>query len=154
MSELVQPMVCAVCGQVLDQWQGQWIHARETVGKSDHVAVPVQYGAVPLVTRCDFCYAVVDLDKRWTLPVHDFVMPMINTGSSGNWAACESCADLIGKGDWDAVIIRHLESPETSTPNDPIYHKFLGDLYRMVRENAFGSIRPWRAGDEVTTHHE
>lgn len=149
MAEMIQPKVCAVCGQVLDRNAvGAWMHARELANKSDHIAVPVDYETVPVVTRCDFCYRVVELRDLWTQPAKDFVVPLINHTSAGGWACCPTCAGLALAHDWDGMIERHLNSPESETPDSPLYRKFIKRLYETLEENITEPARLWRAGDE------
>lgn len=146
---MIHPKVCAVCGQVLDRYQGGWIHTAELVqAPNSHVAVPVEYGAVPLVTRCDFCHRTVELFQRWCVPATDFEVPLIKTVSIGGWACDKVCADLVAARDWNGLIDRHYASPETQTVDAPIYREWLEKLYAKLEEH-MEEPRPFRAGDEL-----
>jgi hypothetical protein len=65
---------------------------------------------------CDFCNST---SPRWAYPASDFPIaiavpadgsePRV-AGSSGPWAACDACAVLIEKNDYDALLVRSLEA--------------------------------------------
>lgn len=62
--------------------------------------------------HCDFCYKKESQDKLWTFPCDDFVVVAIRDdgrkeavlNSSGHWAACDQCAELVTSGDHDALL--------------------------------------------------
>lgn len=149
------PKICAVCGQVLDQWLGRWIHTSEIVGVSDHIVVPVDYDEDLLVTRCDFCHDVVALTDRWVVPANDFMTP-IGTMSQGNWAACPPCARLVTANDWDALIERLLKRQDRDADGPPVevIRAFVGELYAKLRTHQTGIPRLFLPGDEATEYHE
>lgn len=148
--KMIQPKVCAVCRQVCDRKDGEYIHSLELVGKSDHVCVPVDYGQVPTVVRCDFCYRIVDHEELWTVPSQDFMAPHVNHGMIGGWACDQECAELATAHNWYALVQRHRQSPFTEVPDNPIYNKVIFDLYVTLGHNMLGDARPWQAGDEQT----
>ena len=52
---------------------------------------------------CDFCSGS---DPIWVYPAREFAVTAYGWGSSGGWAACAPCADLIERGDWTALAER------------------------------------------------
>lgn len=144
----IQPKVCAVCGQVCDRYEGKWVHTAEVVGKGDHVCIPVDYNAVELVTRCDFCHRTVELKDRWVVVADDFRVPLIGSVSVGGWACDEPCARIAQRTAWDEMIERHLTSPNSQTEDAPLYRMFLVQLYAEL-ERHMHEVRPFRAGDEM-----
>lgn len=149
------PKICAVCGQVLDQWLGNWIHTAELAGMSDHIVVPVDYDEALLVAHCDFCHDEVSLADRWTVPADDFLTP-IGTMSGGNWMACPTCARLVTANDWDALIERPLNRPrpEGMVVDPERLRVFVVALYGRLRTHQTGPPRPFRPGDEATEYQQ
>ena len=147
--------MCAVCGQILDKIErsGQvgWGHAGELSGRSDHIAVPIDYDESVLVSLCDFCGDKVPLDKRHYLPVADFRVAFLRDAqgdeirNSGGYNCCGHCAYLVNLDDWNRLIGRfmHLHPNVNSNTLTGITL-----LWRVVRENITGPVRPWRPGDE------
>jgi len=150
-----QPKICGVCGQVLDQWQGGWIHAAELAGKTDHIAVPVDYDERMLVTHCDFCHGEMALADRWVLPAEDFMLPT-GSMSQGAWAACPTCARLIAADDWKGLIDRHMHEQQAKATGFEalVFRSFLAQLYGEVKTHQTGPVRPWEPGDETVEHQE
>lgn len=156
--ERTAPKVCAVCGIVLDRAPNplgpaapeQWIHTAELFGKSDHMAVPVDYAAVPVRTMCDFCYDEVPASKLWVVEARDFKAPVIGTMSIGGWAACETDAQLVAARDWTAVQERYFtKRPEMANPTT---RAWLPLMHAELEKHMVGEPRPWRAGDEKAFH--
>lgn len=153
--ERITPKVCAICAQPLDQWQGRWIHTLELVGKSDHIAVPVDYDEVASVrTMCDFCYIEIPLHKQWVVLADDFKVPMVNHVSIGGWAACSECAADVQAARSgmsplaervEAIIERHKVNGNVEYDQhlQLWVHLLHDELHKHIRE-----IRPWRDGDE------
>ncbi len=54
---------------------------------------------------CDFCSRP---DPEWFYSAATFDMPHIAWGSSGGWAACEECSDLIEAGDNVKVVRKRM----------------------------------------------
>lgn len=137
--------VCAVCGYVLDEQDGQYMHAAATGDLphvADHPVVPVRAGEVPgehIRTQCDFC---VEEDPQWIVPARDFLNPGSLTGSRGSWAACDECAALIGRNDWNGVIRRALEGFHVRHGESmrPAEQTLLRAMYRQLRKNMTGSV--------------
>ena len=152
MSTTIQPKMCAVCYIVLDQSGDGWIHTRELVGKSDHIAVPVDYNAAHVHTMCDFCYDEVLKPDAYTVPASNFQMPVIPTVSAGNWAACAACAYLVRTGDWNGLTDRATEMYLKREPGSRLaggtIHEWLGQSYEQLRQHMTGPVRPWEPGDE------
>jgi len=51
--------------------------------------------------RCDFCSHP---EPEWVYPAYDFEMQPYNWGSAGGWTACEECADLIERSQWEQLV--------------------------------------------------
>jgi hypothetical protein len=56
---------------------------------------------------CDFCSA---RDPVWVYPARQFALAACAWGSSGGWAACAPCADLIECGEWAALAERAVDA--------------------------------------------
>jgi hypothetical protein len=147
MPEEYQRRVCAVCGRVLDRKDDRWFHGLATADDpdvKDHPAIAVLDSDVPLAhirAKCDFCFAD---DPEYILPARTFEVPGGFGGSDGDWAPCGACADLIDRNDWNGLLRRavagyevrnHVVLGETET-------RALASLYRRLRKNITGSIRP------------
>ena len=137
--------VCGVCGRVLDHVTfpdgsrpNFWRHTQADQPE-DHQPVPVLPGEVPTRGRCDFCQAE---DPTWVLPARDFDLVGLPTGSKGDWAACDTCANLISMDRWNALLARAVASWEERHGKDSIAPVFMGRLYRTLRKNITGAIRP------------
>jgi len=86
-------------------------------GDADHLVVPVESGELRWLPRCDFCSAD---DVKWTIYCDTFIIPscevaeVFNLASdpgvghvlSGNWAACDTCIDLVRRQRWTALTTR------------------------------------------------
>lgn len=87
--------------------------------------------------RCDFC---LELLPRWQVPCEDFVFPGTSEGSTGPWGACDGCADLVRKGDAEALVLRSL-IPATGLPQDEI------EAYREAITFAQSYFWRFKSGD-------
>lgn len=156
--------VCAVCGRVLERVSAEggghvgWVHPYTmrsgSIGEAeDHQPVPVLVTDLPFPDfRCDFCYAS---DPQWTLPANDFVnvdgvrdltVPGApEVGSTGNWAACDECADLLNRGQWSGLFRRAKDSYERRVLGggqmDSFSANHLRRQYKELRKNVTGSVR-------------
>lgn len=135
---------CSVCGRVLDydESSGAFLHTMADQPE-DHPAVPTPVDEMggQLVPRCDFCQ--VD-ETAHVLPVRSFELPVIaGYASQGDWAACERCAELLGRDEWNALIRRVTaqwrESKGFEMPTAA--QDALRPLYRAVRKHTYGAIR-------------
>lgn len=111
-------MACAVCARILDydEQLEAFTHTladldRENAG--DHLVVPVLATTLEAKTRCDFCGEnEIPRSEVWTVPAETFEMPKIGVPgerrrmSVGDWAACETCADLVTRNRWRALVSR------------------------------------------------
>lgn len=131
--------VCAVCGRVLDFWEGKgWLHPLADPTLDDHPAVPVSDTEVPVVAKCDFCYAD---SPGWIIPARTFAS--MGAKSAEDWAACDSCVVLIEKNQWNALLRRVKVSwEERSGPMDSEVEARLKALYRTLRKHITGAPRP------------
>lgn len=108
--------VCAVCHRVLDfheETMSYW-HSYQDRLHEDHPPVPVPKKEVGVRARCDFCNIDVDGDQVWTVPADTFTAPAPGRDgnpyvSVGDWASCPTCADLIARGRWGALVTRGIE---------------------------------------------
>jgi hypothetical protein len=146
-------MVCKVCGRALERHiakgtgEESWNH-HEQDSLSGHKPVPVPGDSGYLKGRCDFCNDDLGAEK-FTLPVRDFIAGRnpVNgkmQGYEGDWMACGNCALLIDGNQWSALIrrvqFRWEKDHQMPAPED----KKTGwaHLYRLVRRNISGSLRP------------
>jgi len=56
--------------------------------------------------KCDFCGK---LDPEWMYPAVEFAVQDLGWGSSGGWAACESCSTMIEDDNSDGLVRRALD---------------------------------------------
>lgn len=69
--------------------------------------MPVLASEVPYIGRCDFCN--VD-HPTWRVPASSFqVAP--GHGSDGDWAACDSCVELVKVRNWSVLARRAAPAP-------------------------------------------
>lgn len=105
----------------------------------DHPVIPVtvQEAGEQVIPRCDFCFCDY---PEYVLPVRNFVKGI--SGSMGDWAACETCIQLVEKNRWNALYdrtaagyeARHGEMP-------PAVQTSMRSLHRTVRKNITGAPR-------------
>lgn len=152
---------CAVCGRILNAYvspegERSWLHTFADLPE-DHPAVPVGTGEIIPQPRCDFCSAE---HPTWELPARSFVIPdltlgQVENGSHGNWAACDSCAQLIGRDQWTALRRRALtawsdptmRTRSTGSAVAGDVDRQLSQLYRLLRRNITGPLRLLRPPD-------
>jgi hypothetical protein len=100
-------VVCAVCGYPPNRtdfpelFDGcEYFHAGEQL--RDHLIVPVLAREIQFSQRCDFCDGgeVVDV-----VVAEDFDTPL-DTRSLGNWAACQTCGQLVRRRRWTQLAAR------------------------------------------------
>ena len=140
--------VCAVCGRILNVYvspEGRraWLHTYADLPE-DHPAVPVDLGdGIHPRPRCDFCDSE---QPTWELPARSFILPGLSSGpvedaSHGNWAACDRCAQMIDRNQWNALRRRALAA-WSDRADDPTQQtaveRQLGQLYRQLRRNITG----------------
>lgn len=77
---------------------------------------------------CDFCG---DEDVRWVYPAHSIELADGFLGSSGAWAACETCHLLVESGAWTELAERSYRH----NPIRPVLDKIGGraEAIRMIR---------------------
>lgn len=143
-------MACAVCAQVLfplatatpngDEVVA-WLHRAElTGGPVDHIAVPVGVDEVHADVRCDFCSGP---EPTWVLPVASFEAGSEHT-SHQDWAACDACARLLRKQQWDRLtkrVVLASAARHRISPSEPSLIESVETLFAQVRENQSGPIR-------------
>ena len=131
--------VCAVCGRVLEFWEGKgWFHNLGDESLWDHPPVPVRDTEIIVVEKCDFCYAD---EPGWVIPARSFVSLASNSG--GNWAACDDCERLIRRNDWNGLIRRVKAAWESRHgPMEAPVEAGIRHLYRQLRKAITGPARP------------
>lgn len=148
--------VCAVCNRVLASLEGedgslQWVHGLQD---DDHMPVPVDREDTVPEFRCDFC----NMDEStWRLPVRSFPLPFSRSieealnaegapqhMSSGDWAACDTCARYIELNQWNAVLRRAVTHWErTHGKMNHIVRTSLSTMHKTVRKNIKGPLEPF-----------
>lgn len=86
---------------------------------------------------CDFCSDPTSCPAR--IVADSFVLPpLLGLGqlSVGDWAACESCAALLGRDDWQGLIARVTSRCQT-IPSDWARNYFTA-LYALLRTHMHG----------------
>lgn len=130
---------CAVCGRILDHTDDGWLHANVLDSTLiDHIAVPVPADEIEVEEKCDFCYAD---SPAFIVPAKSFVY--MGAGSHENWAACDECARLLSRNEWNALNRRMRASWESRHGEMPeaVYQSVRG-LYRALRKNITGPPQP------------
>jgi hypothetical protein len=143
------PMICAICQRVLDIYMNEdGIYYLHTVQDetAEHEPVPTSPSDDWSGGRCDFCNTG---RPDFELPVRDFRSPVLDGHMSrGNWSACPACADLIRQNAWALLVqqaiarARQLNGIEFG----PLQRAGVVELYRCVRENVAGPLRPIKQG--------
>lgn len=111
------------------------------LGEMEHSPDPV---AAPDAWRgvCDFCLA----DRaEWVLPAKIFTAPVIGHLSAEDWMACDICAELIEKDQWNRLTQRAVtyivqRHPELATETAEVQTSVKAQ-YRMLRKNITGGLR-------------
>lgn len=143
------PLICAICKRVLDiHLLDDGIHYRHTLQDEtqDHEPVPTSPADDWSGGRCVFCNIGRPI---FELPVRDFRVPVIDGHMShGNWSACDPCAGLIREGAWRILIQQAVirAGQLSGGPPGPTQRSAIAELYRCVRENTTGPLRPIRRG--------
>lgn len=117
----------------------------------DHPVVAIRPPADYTGGECDFCSGP---DSAWVLPAHSFVVPiqmdddyLATTGDDG-WSACEPCAELIRRDDWDGLLQRHKAEAERKhglrLDAAMLFPTVL--LWEALQHNITGPLRPIRKG--------
>lgn len=137
-------IICAVCRRVLhnyiDETGAEYIHTEQD-SPADHEPQPIRAPEGYREGRCDFC------NHDWpefVLPVRDFVPPgRPNEMSLGSWAACPTCGKLIDSNRWSDLVARVVALRELEgNPVSADQRAQIGALYRRLRKNISGSLRP------------
>lgn len=111
----------------------------------------VEYERIVVQPVCDFCSDPLPLDgEAWTFPCEHFVYPfqmgtvteegvkMATTeGSGDDWAACDTCYDLIEEGDRVALATRSVEKDIERHPNAAAERPVLMAMTRALQDKFF-----------------
>lgn len=88
---------------------------------------------IVVVCVCDFCSIPGDI--FWTYPCNDFdygIPESPRDGSTGDWAACDTCHELIQAGERKAVIRRAVDFELSQHPQHAsIRHEIWGVISRI-----------------------
>lgn len=140
-----QIWICSVCKRTLDlrmDDEGMRLqHTMQDSRNADHEPQPIQADDT-WKARCDFC-SVDEVTHR--LPARDFEVPYLaNHESSGDWAACSGCAELIAAGTWMRLVERvvYMEETKRGVPMTPVAQRSLKILYLSLRQAISGPIEP------------
>ncbi|WP_336794082.1 hypothetical protein [Gordonia malaquae] len=130
-------IICEICQSRLDSILGdkgvEYLHPAR-VGDADHDVVPVEAGP-DWRGFCDFCRTGT---ATWVLPVSDFHVQ--GQVSAGDWAVCDTCAPLIEKNQWNALVRNIASTYEGDIPVGDVTTTLNG-LYRLVRKHTTGGLR-------------
>ncbi len=145
------PKVCKVCRRPLERkieagtGSESWHHHDQDM-LSGHKPIPADADTVDVRSRCDFCNSDLG-EEMWVLPCRDFIAgvhPVTgqNQGYAGDWSACGTCAPLIDKNQWNALLRRVQKGWEDDHGVPAPAEKVTGwrVLYRLLRKNISGSI--------------
>jgi len=128
---------CAVCARILDYSTAEgWLHV---IDADDHIPVPVLPEEIRVDERCDFCF---DARVTHVLPARTFVINE-QSGSSGDWAACDRCAGYIERNQWSALTRWSAESFQQRHGFLPS-RTGLSRIHRLLRKNITGPLRPYK----------
>ena len=92
----------------------------------------LNYERIVVIPVCDFCSDNLPLEGEcWTFPCEPFTYPFQIAGGTGeasadDWAACDTCHDLIEDGDLKALAKRSVEKdierhPEAAKERNVLY---------------------------------
>ena len=129
--------MCAVCRRALNIENGRYIHPAKDEPVS-HDPVPIAFGVMPALLRCDFCSAE---HPTKLLPARTFQTPIIGAGSLGNWACCSICAGFIEKGMLESLISRAVETAPPELRKLTGIRKLYRALYSNLQDNITGPLR-------------
>jgi hypothetical protein len=138
------PMACAVCARVLATRSSPGGHAdgyeHEAADRpADHAPIPVPAEAIAALARCDFCLAA---DPPWVVPARPFRFQGTRHESTSAWAACDTCADLIGRRQWAGlrrhVVARYVAEDRTDGLSEAQLVGSLNWVWRQLRPNITG----------------
>lgn len=107
---------------------------------SDHAPAPIPMPS-DYLGRCDFCNGGIPV---WVVPARDFLMPHSDHDfSSGDWAACDECAPLIERNDWNGLVSRVVADYEHRHGSDMADSTVTAvrGMYRLLRKNITGPLR-------------
>lgn len=121
-----ETMICAECRRVLnskvfsDGSPTIFLHAFP--GGEDHEPVPTpEREALVINVQCDFCVNTDHLN--WTVWITNFFETLPDGGvfvHGEDWATCDTCAELIRSGQWNALTRRSVITAKQKHPElDP-----------------------------------
>lgn len=87
-----------------------------------------------MVMNCDFCNAL-NPTKRYSCESFSFTIAVGNRSvtqdTTGDWMACETCASMVDKADWEALAERALLS--YSPEEREIFRGFVHEFQRQFQ---------------------
>ncbi|CRK55451.1 hypothetical protein [Alloactinosynnema sp. L-07] len=136
-------IICQVCDRSLHRMAtaSGVSFAHSPIDPDDHPVAPVE--APPHWRgRCDFCTTAT---AQFIVPASDFTAPNTPAAHSlGDWAACPTCALMIGANRWNILLRRSLSAHEHlhgTTATAKQEHN-LRAVHRTLRAAINGPIRP------------
>jgi hypothetical protein len=90
---------------------------------------------------CDFCG---NDSPAWDYDCHDFVTDIPILASTGGWAACTPCSDMIEADDWSGLLERCLMAA-CKLGRQHYQGVVIGAplMHNGFRENRYGERRAW-----------
>ena len=92
--------------------------------------------ALPGQEVCDFCS---DPNVHWSIVCQAFEIPEFFFGSSDDWAACDTCAELIRNDKWLELTRRSITTMDGVDPRMLPFLKKMHGLFRLRH----GEITPY-----------
>ncbi len=134
---------CRKCNMVASTQGKGMLPPCPTCGASDWEGVLVQ----PV---CDFCSTPLDLDGEcWTFPCESFQYPWLaielapgqvttqTEGSADDWAACDTCYELVEDGDRIALAERSVDKDIEHHPEARKEREMLLGMTRAMHDKFF-----------------
>ena len=94
--------------------------------------------------QCDFCTEY----PSWSYPTRDFPMYVLGipvANSTGGFAACDTCHDMIESERWDDLLNRSIDT--SRIPNKDRIRRQLaetvGAMHKQFRDNRLGPAEVW-----------
>jgi hypothetical protein len=135
--------ICITCGVVLHNLrEGERktpIHPPQYT--FDHEPVAVEVDETYKRLDCDFC---IEERASWILPARTFTN-VLGMDTTGNWAACHTCAGLVERGQWKKLEYRlrdQLVRKLGRVGAHPTALSAAREDWRRLRRNIIGPMRP------------
>jgi predicted nucleic acid-binding Zn-ribbon protein len=150
---------CRKCGNIYDATK------KATMPPCPKCGI-VAYEWVTVQPVCDFCSDPLPMDGEcWTFPCESFEYPFMlieagpdgvtgqTEGSANDWAACDTCYDLIEDGDREGLAKRSVDADIERNPNAAGHRHVLVAMTRAMHDKFFDH-RNGEAFREKVADHE